>query len=72
MTKVFSKISLVKSSKNNFGFLSVFYLNICFMKAPKSFGKRGILKKSELVSLGCAKTHFGKIALSGMKRNVFD
>ena len=63
MTKVFSKISLVKSSKNNFIFLSVFYLIICLMKAPKSFGKRGILKTWELVSLGGAKIHFGKIAM---------
>ena len=63
MTNVFSKISLVKSSKKNFIFLSVFYLTICLMKALKSFGKRGILKTWELVSLGGAKIHFGKIAM---------
>ena len=63
MTKVFSKISLVKSSKNNFIFLPVFYLIMCLMKAQKNFGKIAILKTWELVSLGGAKTHFGKIAL---------
>ena len=63
MTNVFSKISLVKSSKKFFIFLSVFYLTICLMKALKSFGKRGILKTWELVSLGGAKIHFGKIAM---------
>ena len=63
MTNVFSKISLVKSSKFFFIFLSVFYLTICLMKALKSFGKRGILKTWELVSLGGAKIHFGKIAM---------
>ena len=44
MTNVFSKISLVKSSKNNSIFLSAVYLIICLMKALKCFGKRGILK----------------------------
>jgi hypothetical protein len=33
------------------------------MKASKYFGKIVILKIWELVSLGGAKTHFGKIAL---------
>ena len=63
MTNVFSKISLVKSSKKKNIFLSVFYLTICLMKATKYFGKMVILKIWALVSLGGAKTHFGKIAL---------
>ena len=61
--KSFSKISLVKSSKNNFTFLPAFCLIICRMKAPKNFGKIVILEISDLVSLGGAKNHFGKIAL---------
>jgi hypothetical protein len=75
-TKVFSKIVLVKSSKNNFIFLPVYYLIMCLMKDPKNFEKIAILKLWELVSLGGAKTHFGEMALkwcnSGMKKNVFD
>ena len=63
MTKVFSKISLIKSSKNNFIFLSAFYLIICPIKAPKNFGKIAILKSWDMFSLGGPKTHFGKIAL---------
>ena len=64
-TKVYSKILLMKSSRNNFIILPVFYLIRCFMKAPQNFGKIAILKiyMYKLVSLGGAKTHFGKIAL---------
>ena len=53
----------IKSSKNNFIFLPVFYLVMSLMKAQKNFGKIAILKIWELISLGGAKTHFGKIAL---------
>ena len=60
---LYSKIVLMKSSGNNFIFLSVFYLIICFMKAPKNFGKMTILKIWVLVSLGGVKTHFGKLAM---------
>ena len=63
MTKDFSKISLIKSSKYNFIFLPAFYLIICPMKAPKNFGKIAILKLWDMFSLGSPKTHFGKIAL---------
>ena len=63
MTKVFSKILLMKSSKSNFIFLPVFYLIIWVMKAPKNFGKITVLKIWELITLGSVKTHFGKIAL---------
>ena len=63
MTKVYSKNLLMKSSKNNFIFLLVFYLIMCLMKAPKNFGKIAILKIWELISLGGVKTHFGKLAL---------
>ena len=38
-TKVFSKVLLVKSSKNGFIFLPVFYLIMWFMKAQKNFEK---------------------------------
>ena len=34
----------MESSKNNFIFLLVFYLIMCFMKAQKNFGKIAILK----------------------------
>ena len=57
------KIVLVKCSDNNFIFLPVFYLIMCFMKAQKNFGKITILKMWELVSLGDVKTHFGKLAM---------
>ena len=62
-TKVYSNFLFIKSSRNNFIFLPVFYLVMFLMKAQKNFGKIAILKKGELVSLGGAKTHFGKIAL---------
>ena len=63
VTRLYSKILLEKSSGNNFIFLPVFYLTICLMKTSKYFEKMVILKIWELVSLGGAKTHFGKIAL---------
>ena len=63
MTKVSSKNLFMKNYKNNFIFLPVFYLIMCFMKAPKNFGKIAILKIWELISLGDVKTHFGKLAL---------
>ena len=63
LTQLYSKNLLEKSSGNNFIFLPVFYLTMCLMKASKYFGKIVILKIWELVSLGGAKTHFGKIAL---------
>ena len=63
MTKVFSKILLIKSSKNNFNSLPVLYLIVCFMKPPKNFGKIAILKKGERISLGGVKPHLGKVAL---------
>ena len=44
MTKVFSKILLMKSSGRNFIFLPAFYLINWVMKAPKNFGKMTILK----------------------------
>ena len=61
-TKLYSKMLLVKSSENKFVFLPAFYLIMCFMKAPKNFGKRAILKIWELIFLGGVKTHF-KLAL---------
>ena len=63
MTKVYSKILLMKSSRNNFVFLPAFYLIMWLMKASKNFGKITILKIRELISLGSVKTHFGKLAL---------
>ena len=63
MTKVFSKILLMKSSGSNFIFLPVFYLIMWVMKALKNFGKLTILKIWELICLGGLKTHFGKLAL---------
>ena len=63
VTRLYSKILLEKSSGNNFIFLPAFYLTIFLMKATKYFGKMVILKIWALVSLGGAKTHFGKIAL---------
>ena len=44
MTKVYSKILLMKSSRNNFVFLPAFYLIMWLMKASKNFGKITILK----------------------------
>ena len=44
MTKVFSKISLIKSSKNNFIFLPAFYLIIWLMTSSNNFEKTSILK----------------------------
>ena len=44
MTKVYSKILLMKSSGSNFIFLLVFYLIMWVIKAPKNFGKIAILK----------------------------
>ena len=77
MTKVYSRNLLMKWSKDNFIFLLVFHLIMCLMKAPKNFGKIAILKRWELVSLGDAKTHFGKIALLQCifrheKKNIFN
>ena len=63
MTKVFSKILLMKSSGSNFIFLPAFYLINWVMKAPKNFGKITILKILELIFLGGVKIHFGKLAL---------
>ena len=63
MTKVYSKNLLMKSSKTNLIFLIVFYLIICFMKAPMNFGKIVILEIWELISFGDVKTHIGKLAL---------
>ena len=57
------KFFIYKKFKKQFYFLPVFYLVMCLKKAPKNFGKIAILKIWELVSLGGAKTHFGKIAL---------
>ena len=53
----------MKCSENNFIFLPVFYLIMCFMKAQKNFEKKNILKMWELISLGDVKTHFGKLAM---------
>ena len=53
----------MESSKNNFIFLLVFYLIMCFMKAQKNFGKIAILKIWELFYLGGVKTQLGKLAL---------
>ena len=44
MTKVYTKISLMISSKNDFIFSPAIYLIMCFMKASKNFGKILILK----------------------------
>ena len=55
MTKVYSKILLMKCSGNNFIFLPVFYLIMWVMKAPKNFGKITILKIWELISLEVSK-----------------
>ena len=49
MTKIYLKILLMKSSRNNFIFLPVFYLIMCLMKAPKNFEKIVILKIWELM-----------------------
>ena len=62
MTKVYSKILLMKSSRSNFIFLPVFYLIMWVMKAPKNFVKNNHLIW-ELISLGDVKSHFGKLAL---------
>ena len=62
-TKVCSDFLFIKTSKNNFIFLPVFYLVMYLMKAQKNFGKKAILKILELVSSGSAKTHFGKLAM---------
>ena len=50
VTKVYSKISLMKSSENDFIFSSAFYLIMCLMKAKKNFQKIVISKTRELVS----------------------
>ena len=44
MTKVYSKVLLVKSSKNSFIFSPVFYLIMCLIEALKNFAKKAILK----------------------------
>ena len=44
VTKVYSKISLMKSSENDFIFVPAFYLVMSLMKAPKNFEKIAILK----------------------------
>ena len=44
MTKVYSKVLLMKSSGSNFIFLPAFYLINWVMKATKNFGKITILK----------------------------
>ena len=51
-----------KKFKKNLIILPVFHLGMSLMKAQNFFGKIVILKKWELVSLGGAKTYFGKIA----------
>ena len=61
--RAYSKISLMKTSENNFIFLPVFYLFMCLMKAPKSFEKMAILERCELVFLKGAKTHTNNMAL---------
>ena len=60
MTKVFSKISLIKSSKMDFIILPAFYLIMWLMKLPKNFEKIAILKIGELVSFLGVKIQFGK------------
>ena len=73
MTKVYSKILLMKSSGSNFIFLPVFYLIMWVMKSSKNFGKIVILKIWELISLGGAKTHFGKLVVmhfQAWKQNI--
>ena len=57
---VYSKFLLMKSLKKWFNFLPAFYLIIWLMISPKNFGKIGILKIWQLVSLWGVKTHFGK------------
>ena len=63
VTKVNSKISLMKSSENDFIFSPAFYLIMCPMKAQKIFLKIFIFKTVELVSFWCVKTHFGKLPM---------
>ena len=50
VTKVYSKILLMKSSENDFIFLPAFYLIMCLMKAPKNVLKIVTFKTRELVS----------------------
>ena len=57
------KFFIYKKFKKQFYFLPIFYLVMSLVKAQKNFGKISILKIWELISLGGAKTHFGKIAL---------
>ena len=64
VTKVNSKIVLIKSSKNYFIFLPAFYLVMCLMKDPKNFWRIVILKTRELVSFWGVKTHFGKLHMN--------
>ena len=63
VTKVNSKILLMKSLKKYFIFLPAFYLVLCLMEAPKNFWKIVILKRGELVSFWGVKNHFGKLPM---------
>ena len=63
MTKVLSKISLVKSSKNNSIFLSAFYLIICLMKAPKNFEKFSLLRELQISPRPIAPSNFSPLCL---------
>ena len=60
VTKVNSKILLMKSLKKYFIFLPAFYLIRCLMKSPKNFEKIAILKKWQLISFWGVKIHFGE------------
>ena len=60
---VYSKILLMKSSKNYFIFSSACYLIIWLMISTKTFEKKGILKIWPLVFLRGVKINFGKLPL---------
>ena len=63
VTKVNSKMLLMKSSKKDFVFLPAFYLVMCLMKAPKNFWEIVIVKAQELVYFWGLKTRFGKLLI---------
>ena len=61
MTKVYSKILFMKSSRNNF--ICLYFTSLCVSWKLSRILEKAILKIWELISLGGVKTHFGKLAL---------
>ena len=61
--KVYQYFLFIKSSKKQFYFFTCILPGYVFNESKKEFWKSNNFEYMKLISLGGAKTHFGKIAL---------